>query len=350
MNLNGLLLLIPLAIGLNALESNPILVFFVTAFSMLPLANKLGDATEDLSRYLGPAVGGLLNATMGTIPDIIIGIFALRHGLVEVVKASITGAIVGNLLLGLGLALLFGGRRHVRGLRFDRRSSHLMSGMLMLANIGLLIPAIFNFSTITEEEISLEVSIVLILTYLVNVLFTLSSPPEQHDMAFVPQEPVTVEPIHPPMSIGRATALMAVITVLLAWMSEILTQAVEPAAKLMGFTPVFTGIFLLAPVGGAVELINAVRFARADKLDVALAITLGSSSQMALMAAPILVFVGLGLGQPMNLLLSEFQVAAIVFAVVVVNNTLYISPARWISGVKLIAIYLILGIGFYYQP
>jgi len=328
MNLNGLLLLIPLAIGLNALESNPILVFFVTAFSMLPLAHKLGDATEDLSRYLGPAVGGLLNATMGTIPDIIIGIFALRHGLVEVVKASITGAIVGNLLLGLGLALLFGGRRHARGLRFDRRSSHLMSGMLMLANIGLLIPAIFNFSTITEEEISLEVSIVLILTYLVNVLFTLSSPPEQHDMAFVPQEPGAAEPVHPHMSIGRATALMAVITVLLAWMSEILTQAVEPAAKLMGFTPVFTGIFLLAPVGGAVELINAVRFAREDKLDVALAITLGSSSQMALMAAPILVFVGLALGQPMNLLLSEFQVAAIVFAVVVVNNTLNISPAR----------------------
>jgi len=350
MNLNGLLLLIPLAIGLNALESNPILVFFVTAFSMLPLANKLGDATEDLSRYLGPAVGGLLNATMGTIPDIIIGIFALRHGLVEVVKASITGAIVGNLLLGLGLALLIGGRRHARGLSFDRRGSHLMSGMLMLANVGLLIPAIFDFSTITEEEISLEVSIVLILTYLVNVLFTLSSPPEQHDMAFVPQEPGAAEPVHPPMSIGRATALMAVITVLLAWMSEILTQAVEPAAKLMGFTPVFTGIFLLAPVGGAVELINAVRFARADKLDVALAITLGSSSQMALMAAPILVFVGLGLGQPMNLLLSEFQVAAIVFAVVVVNNTLNISPARWISGVKLIAIYLILGIGFYYQP
>ncbi|MBM4199972.1 MAG: hypothetical protein FJ189_01625 [Gammaproteobacteria bacterium] len=225
-----------------------------------------------------------------------------------------------------------------------------MSGMLMLANVGLLIPAIFDFSTITEEEISLEVSIVLILTYLVNVLFTLSSPPEQHDMAFVPQEPGAAEPVHPPMSIGRATALMAVITILLAWMSEILTQAVEPAAKLMGFTPVFTGIFLLAPVGGAVELINAVRFARADKLDVALAITLGSSSQMALMAAPILVFVGLALGQPMNLLLSEFQVAAIVFAVVVVNNTLNISPARWISGVKLIAIYLILGIGFYYQP
>ena len=350
MSLNGLLLLIPLAIGLHVQAANPILVFFVTAFSMVPLAHKLGDATDDLSRYLGPGVGGLLNATVGTIPDIILGIFALRHGLVEVVKASITGAIVGNLLLGVGLALVVGGRRHVRGLRFDRRTSHLMSGLLMLANIGLLIPAIFNFSTITEEEISLEVSVVLILTYILNVLFTLNSPPDEGEPAFIHRDQVVAEDVQPRMSLKRSALLMAGVTALLALMSEILTNAIEPAAKLMGFTPVFSGIFLLAPVGGAVEMINAVRFARADRLDVALAITLGSSSQMALMAAPILVFVGLTLGQPMNLLLSEFQVAAIVFAVVAVNNALNISPARWISGVKLIAIYLILGIVFYYQP
>ncbi len=349
MNLNWFLLLIPLALGLSAFDADPVLTFFVSALTVIPLAQWLGDATEELAHDLGPSLGGLLNATMGTIPDIIIGIFALRHGLVEVVKAAITGSIVGNLLLGLGLAILLGGHRHPRGLRFDQTATHFLGGLMLLATIGLMIPAIFDFSTVTETEISLEVSVVLAATYALSVIFTLTSPPDEVDMSLL-HAAKAPNPLMPRRRRGLVILVLVLATTLLALMSEVLTEAVEPAAKVMGLTPVFTGIFLLAPVGGAVELINAVRFARRDKLDLALATTMGSGTQMALLAAPCLVFTGLALGQPMNLLFGEFQVVAILLAMAAVNNVLNIGRVRWISGAKLIAVYAMLGIGFYYQP
>lgn len=350
MKLNYLLILIPVAITLHGYEASPIFVFLATALALIPLSSLMGDATEDLAHYMGPSVGGLLNATMGTIPDIIIGFFALRHGLVEVVKASITGAIVGNLLLGLGLALVVGGLRHVRGLSFDHKASHLLGGLMLLATIGLIIPAIFDFSTDSEREISFEVSIVLIVTYVLSAIFTLVTPSDDAEMPLVHSETHADADVSPKRSQGRATLLLLGVTALLAWMSELLTDSVEPTANMLGFTATFTGIFLLAPVGSAVEMINCVRFARNNKMDIALSSTVGSSSQMALLVAPILVFTGVAIGQPMNLLFCKFQVIAIILAVVAVNNILNLGMVRWISGAKLIAIYLMLAIGFYYQP
>lgn len=351
MKLNYLLILIPVAIGLHGYDANPIFVFLATALALIPLSSLMGDATEDLAHYMGPSVGGLLNATMGTIPDIIIGFFALRHGLVEVVKASITGAIVGNLLLGLGMALVVGGLKHVRGLRFDHKASHLLGGLMLLATMGLIIPAIFDFSTDSEQEISLEVSVVLIVTYVLSAIFTLVTPSHDGEVPLAhPEKTHGGADVNPRRSQGRAMLLLLGVTALLAWMSELLTDSVEPTANLLGFTATFTGIFLLAPVGGAVEMINCVRFARNDKMDIALSSTVGSSSQMALLVAPILVFTGLAIGQPMNLLFSKFQVIAVILAVVAVNNILNLGMVRWISGAKLIAIYLMLAIGFYYQP
>lgn len=342
-----LLILIPLAIGLDILSADPLAVFLMSSFAVIPLARLLGDATETIAHRLGPGAGGLLNATMGTVPDIIIGIFALRQGLIEVVKASITGAIVGNLLLGLGAAVILGGRKRPAGLDFDQRANHLHGGLLLLAVIGLVIPAIFDFSTVTEKEISFKVSLILFVTYIICAFFTLRHP--EHESVGVPV-PEASRPASSGAGMRSATLQLILVTVLLAIMSEILTRSVEPTAHLLGFTPIFTGIFLLAPLGGAVEIMNAVRFARSNNMDLALASTMGSAIQMALVAAPVLVLMGAVLDQPMNLLFNQFQVVAIIVAVGAVNKILDIGSVRWISGVKLIAIYVMLGIGFYYQP
>ena len=349
MNLKWFLLCVPAAFAASWMGTSPILVFCLSALAMIPLAQLMGDATEDLAHYLGPSAGGLLTATMGNIPDIIISIFALRHGLVEVVKASITGAIVGNLLLGVGLTCLLGGLKHRAGQTFDIKSSHLMSGLLLLSTIGLIIPAIFNFSTDSEKQISLEISVVLLVTYLSSVYFTLRNPQSEIQVPIisVPEED-QLDPTQ--RSFGQAALLLGVSTLVLAGMSEVLTDAIEPAAKMMGFTPIFTGIFLLAPLGASAEVMNAVRFGLRNKLDLALASCIGSSTQTALLTAPIMVFVGMAIHQPMELLFSEFQVVAVFLAVGAVNNILNIGTVRWISGVKLIAVYLMLGIGFYYQP
>jgi Ca2+:H+ antiporter len=221
---------------------------------------------------------------------------------------------------------------------------------MLLAIMGLIIPAIFSFSTETEREISLEISIILLAVYGLSVLFTLTQ-------GIVPQEDPEwkMESLQHPSkekkaSLKAATGWLLVLAILLSVMSEVLTEVLDPAASTMGFSATFTGIFLLAPIGGAAELINAVRFARKNQLDVALASSIGSSIQTALLAAPILVFAGLVMGQPMNLLFGQFQVVAIILAVVAINNTLSVGSVRWMAGIKLIAIYLMLGVGFYYQP
>ena len=350
-SMKWLLLFIPAGLILAVRHADPMLVFFVSAVAIIPLAQMMGESTEDLSAHLGPATGGLLNASMGTLPDLILGIFALRHGLVDVVKASITGAIVGNMLLGVGLAILIGGCHFRNGLKFNPYASHLYSSLMLLATIGLVIPAIFGYSTDTDREISLEISVILLASYLLSLIFTLGRPMSPHDDDVEGQvEIALLSEKNPPGNLRVALGILLGSTLMLAVMSEVLTEALQPAARMMGFTATFTGIFLLAPIGGAAELINAVRFGRRNQLDIALASTIGSSIQTALLAAPVLVFTGYAIGQPMNLLFGKFQVLAIIIAVVAINNTLRMGTVRWIGGAKLIAIYLMLAVGFYYQP
>lgn len=354
MRWNWLFAMFPVALFMAWRHMDPILVFVAAALAVIPLVRVMGDATEELASSMGPSIGGLLNTTMGTIPDIIIGVSALRHGLVEVVKASITGAIIGNLLFILGTAILLGGLRTGTGLRYDEKVCHLLRGLLLLATIGLMIPAIFDFSTASEIEISLEVAVVLLVTYLISVYFTLTDrSPGGEAMVALETCLITPEDDQLPLPArgrGGTFVLLLIVTAALAVISEVLADAVQPAANSLGLTPVFTGIFLLAPVGSAIEMINSVRFARKQQLDITLATTLGSSTQAALLVAPVLVFVSLAIGQPMNLLFSSFQVVAIIVSVVAVNNVLNMGTVYWISGTRLIAIYLILGIGFYYAP
>lgn len=360
MKLNWLLLFIPIALGLAWFDVNPIIVFVASALAIIPLAGLMGDATEALARFLGPTLGGLLNATLGNAPELIIGLFALKQGLVDMVKASITGSIVGNLLFGLGLSVFVGGLKHPT-LGFDTRVARINANLLMLAMFGLIVPAVFNFSAASERELSLEVSIVLFLVYLASVVYTLvSGKPSLADGAGMSASAATEqakataesdpEEEGPGWSRNQALGVLAAIAIGLAVMSEVLTDAVEPAARSLGLTPLFAGVFLLALVGNTADLFNSVRFARQNQLNISIGITVGSSTQMALLIAPLLVFFGYVFGQDMNLLFSRFELVAIIMAIAVLQSAANVGSAVWLGGLMLMAIYFVLGFGFYFAP
>jgi Ca2+:H+ antiporter len=233
---------------------------------------------------------------------------------------------------------------------FDRDAAQVHGGLLMMATFGLIIPAVFDFSTNAEREISLEIAVILFLVYLSSIVFTLTmaKPDAQTNTGAVQQS----EPEGEESGWGRnqALAILAAVTVALAVMSETMTDALDPAAKSMGFTPLFAGVFLLALVGNTAELINSVRFARQNQIDLSLGITVGGSTQMALLVAPLLVFFGLAIGQPMNLLFSQFELIAIILTTYAVITILQNGFVRWGAGVFLVALYLMLGVGFYYAP
>ena len=360
--LNWLLVFIPIAIALDWIGANSILVFLTAALAIVPLAGLMGDATEALAEYLGPTLGGLLNATLGNAPEIIIALFALHRGLIDVVKASLTGSIVGNLLFGLGASMVAGGLK-VRHQKFDWNVARMNGALLILASFGLIIPAIYRNSKFAQaepsREVSLEISAILFLVYLASLVFTLVTSKavvgqagvqaEKEEAGAGPQ-PMVEEEEEVGWSRNKAIVILAVVTIALAIMSEILTGALDPAAESMGLTPRFAGVFLLALVGNAAELLNAIRFARKDKMDLAIGITVGASTQVALLVAPVLVFAGYFMGQrDMNLLVSPYEMWAIIMAVYVARNLIYDGSSNWLEGLVLIALYFMLGIGFFYS-
>jgi len=347
MNLKWLLVFVPIGVVLEWMDANPILVFIVSALAVVPLAGMMGDATEVLARYLGSSIGGLLNATLGNAPEIIIGFFALKHGLIEMVKASITGAIIGNLLFGLGVSIVAGGLKAPgKSIEFNPDSVRIHSGSLLLAMFGLIIPAVFNFSTESETEISLHIAVLLFAFYLMSIAVTLMRGSDEKETE-CGEESASEET---QWSRNQAMGILAVLATGLAIMSEIMTDAIEPAAKSMGFTPLFAGVFFLAMVGNVAELINSVRFARQGNLDISMGITAGGSVQIALLVVPLLVFFGLILGQDMNLLFSKFELVALILTVIAVVNMLQIGSVRMGAGIWLIMVYIMLGVGFYYAP
>ncbi|MCA9453951.1 MAG: calcium/proton exchanger, partial [Nitrospira sp.] len=300
MGLNLLLVFIPIAVGLDWYEANPILVFIASGLAIVPLAGLMGRSTESLSVYIGATLGGLLAATMGNAPELIISIFALKAGLYDVVKASITGSIVGNLLLGMGLAILLGGLRHERQ-TFNATAAGMSSGLLTLAGVGLMVPALFHFTSKQEEELSTEIAIVLFIAYVLSLVFTLKT--HQHLFRTEPAEPVEggtpqreEEEQEEVWSKNKAIGMLAAVTIAIAFMSEILTGAIEPAAASIGLTPIFAGVIFLAVFGNAAELMNSIRFARNNQMDLVMGIAVGASTQVIMFVAPMLVFVSYLLG------------------------------------------------------
>jgi Ca2+:H+ antiporter len=351
--LNWLLVFIPVAIALRAFGANPIVVFAVSALSLIPLASLTENATDALASYLGPTWGGLLSASLGNAPEIIIGFFALRQGLVSVVKASLAGSIVNNLLFALGVSMFLGGLKHGTQ-RFNQAVAGMNGSLLLLTAAGLVIPAVFYFSSPrVTREISLEIAVILFAVYLASLIYTLVT-----RKAVISKEAVRVEVEKCPdveggaagWSRNKALVVLAVVALGLAIMSEILTDALSPASESLHLTPMFSGVFLLALVGNASQIFNAVSFARADKMDLSLGVTVGSSIQVALVVAPVLVFFSYLLGQDMNLLFSRFEIVAIVMAVFVTRQLTSDGQSNWLEGLMLVAVYLMLGFGFFYLP
>jgi Ca2+:H+ antiporter len=354
-----LLVFIPIAMVLRWTNQGPILVFAASALAILPLAALMGDATEALADFLGPTWGGLLNATLGNAPEIIISIFALRDGLVEIVKSSLTGSVLGNLLFGVGMSMFAAGINNPREEQtFDPKVARINAALLMLAAMGLVIPALFAASagTAIKRSISLEMAGALFLLYLASLVATLlrrkaSVGVHAAEAELKPEDRAKAErDLAPKWGRNKALLILAGVAVALAFMSELLTGAIEPASELMGFTPIFSGVFLLALIGNAAEIFNAIRFARQDQMDLALGITMGASTQVALLVGPILVFAGYFLGQDMNFIFSHFEIVAIGLAVLVTRALTYDGASNWLEGLMLVVLYVMLGFGFYHMP
>jgi Ca2+:H+ antiporter len=358
MNLNWLLVLIPVGVGLDWFEANPILVFLTSAIAIVPLAGLMGDATEVLARYLGPTVGGLLNATLGNAPEIIIASFALHAGLVTMVKSSLTGSIIGNLLFGLGVSFFAGGIKYRRNQQFDPQAVRMSTALLTLASFGLIIPAVTQFSASAARSISRECAVVLFVVYLGYLVAVLVSRKQLVGKEGVKtklrEKEERPDEVKDELEVGwsrnKALVILATVTIGLAIMSEVLTGAVEPASESMHLSPRFAGVFLLALVGNAAELLNAVRFARKDQIDLSVAVTVGASAQVGLLVAPVLVFLGMIMGQNMDLVFSPLELIAIVMAIYLTRNLTYDGESSWLEGLMLIGVYVMFGIAFLYHP
>jgi Ca2+:H+ antiporter len=353
--MDWLLVFVPVAIGLELLAPRQhVAIFASCCLAIMPLAGWLGKATEHLAEITGEGLGGLLNATFGNAAELIIGIMALRAGLTEVVKASLTGSILGNILLVLGASMLAGGLKF-KDLRFNATGARTQSTMLTLAAIGLVLPAAFHYlahpQALVERNLSTEIAVVLLATYGFSLLFSLKT----HKELFVGDaaEAVSVEegPWHAKWSAGKSVAVLAGATALVAWMSEILVGAIEPAAAAFGMTDLFIGVVVVAIIGNAAEHSTAILVARKKRMDLALGIAVGSSIQIALFVAPVLVLLSYFLGPaPMDLVFSPAEVLAIVLAVTITGQVASDGETNWLEGVQLLAVYLILGMVFYLLP
>jgi Ca2+:H+ antiporter len=361
--LKALLIFVLLAPMAEWLHWGALPVFIFACLAIIPLAGLMGEATENLASRLGAGIGGLLNATFGNAAELIIALVALHRGLYDVVKASLTGSIIGNVLLVLGLALLCGGFRRERQ-TFDRAAAAVGSTLLALAAIGLVIPAMFHFvaegavrnATLTlerelaiERGLSLEISIVLFAAYVLSLVFSLRT----HKHLYAGQDHASAH--EPPagrvQSPARALVTLLIATALVAWMSELLVGAVEETAHILGLTQVFVGVIVVAVIGNAAEHSTAVLVAMKNKMDLAMNIAIGSSIQIALFVAPVLVFVSYFMPHgPMDLRFTMFEVLAVWIAVNVVNLVAQDGESNWLEGALLLAVYLVLGIAFYFLP
>ena len=347
----ALFLFVPLSIGLGLAHASPSLVFFASCLAVIPLAGLMGRGTEQLTRHVGPGLGGLITSSFGNAAELILAFIALREGHLDVVKASLTGSIIGNMLLVLGLAMLLGGWKH-KELKFSRAAAESNSSMMFLAVVALVIPAIYARVTQHQhpehmESLSLDISGILILTYAASLVFSLRS----HRHLFRPE----VEPSEPdhhhgarPWSVARSVATLVVAAVLVAVVAEFLVGAVEDAGHALGLGDVFMGVVVLALVGNAAENSTAVQMAMRNQMDLALAIAVGSSMQIAIFVAPLLVFAGHLMGQPLGLEFTVLEVAAVMLSVVTMTLLIRDGRTNWFEGLQLLAVYAILALAFYF--
>ena len=343
---------VPIAIGVWAFDAPAVVRFLAAGLAIVPLAGLMGRSTEELSERLGPGIGGLLNATFGNAAELILALLALRRGLDEVVKASLTGSIIGNLLLVLGASLFAGGLKYPTQ-RFNRTAAGSAATLMFLASIGMLIPALFHWVVGPgrpglEHSLSFSVSAVLICTYGLSLVFSLKT----HKDLFAGGESHHETAEKAARSLRMSATVLLVATVFVAWMSEILVGAVEAASKSLGMNEVFMGVIVVAIVGNAAEHSTAILVALKNRMDLAVGIAFGSALQVALFVAPVLVFASyLRPGrEPMDLLFSTFEVVAVILAAITARMAAEDGESNWLEGVMLLMLYALLGIAFFLLP
>ncbi|MFN2115621.1 MAG: calcium/proton exchanger [Anaerolineae bacterium] len=344
-----MLVALPIAIAAEVLHWHDTMLFVASAIAIIPLAAILSEATEALAERTGPRIGGLLNATLGNAAELIIVVVAINAGRTELVKASIVGSILGNLLLVLGFSLLLGGLKN--GVqRFDRSKVTIDATMTILAAIVISVPSLFiseiGDDFVRVESLSLLTAAVVMLLYIASIVYTLRESAD--DRRYGP----VIEPSHngPDWSPAVATGIMAVAVVGIAVMSEYLVASLDSVTHTMGLSEFFVGIIVVPIIGNVAEHTVAVKVAMEDKMDLSLAIAFGSSLQIALFVAPMVVFLSLLIGHPVNLEFTTPEVVASIAASIIAAMVAFDGRSNWLEGAMLLVVYLILAVGFFYLP
>jgi Ca2+:H+ antiporter len=353
-SINWLLVFIPIALALEHAHASPPLVFFSAALAIVPIAALIVRSTEQISTRTGDAIGGLLNATFGNAPELIISLVALRAGLLDMVRASIIGAILANLLLALGIGFVIGARRH-GDQEFNARATRVYSTMMLLAAMSLIIPSAFSRAFAPEGEVRQELMLnlgiagVLLFAYVLYLVFSLKT----HKRTFesVGGEEGGHHHEGPAWSMPRAVGSLVFASVLAAWMSEVLVGAAEGTGEALGMSQIFIGIVFVAVVGGAAESGSAIAMAAKNKMDLSIGIALGSSIQIALFVAPVLVFASYFIApQPLELSFSRAEIGSLFLGVLIGSIVCGDGRTNWFKGVQLITFYAIIAMMFYFMP
>ena len=340
-----ILLFVPATILASWFGLSPVIMFFLAAIAIIPLAKFIGEATDELATKTSPALGGLLNAAFGNATELIIGILALRRGLVGVVKASITGSIIGNLLFVLGMAIFLGGLKF-KNQKFSQTAARANASTLFLAIIALVTPAIFLETSTNAgksiSELSTIVSLFMVIAYLASLFFSLRT----HKYLYFEE----IGKIESKWSLKKSILTLLTSVVFVSWISEILVSSIEPVLKSFAWTELFVGVIFIAIIGNIAEHISAVTAARKNKIQLAIQISVGSATQIVMFVMPILVFASLALKHPMNLVFSGFELIIMILSVLIANLVIEDGETNWLEGLQLILAYAIIGTAFYFHP
>lgn len=341
-----LLIFVPLSLFAEYMHSSPVVIFTLASLAIIPLAKFIGESTEEVSARTGPALGGLLNATFGNATELIISFFALQAGLTEMVKASITGSIIGNLLLVLGMAIFFGGLGKNQQ-EFNATAASTGASTLFLATAAIVMPAVFvltseNPSASTIETLSIAVSVIMAVSYLASLLFSLHT----HKHLYT----VDAAEYDTKWSVKKSVVILFASTIAVAVMSEILVGSIEPLAESLGWTELFIGMIFVAIIGNAAEHVSAITIAIKGRMDLALQIAVGSTTQIAMFVVPVLVFTSYFFETPMNLIFTTFELASIISAVFMVKSIIEDGKSNWFEGLQLLGTYGIMAVVSFLHP
>lgn len=345
--LKYMLVFIPISFIAKFMNVPGAVMFVLACLSIIPLAGLIGQSTEEISFYTGPKVGGFLNGTFGNATELIISFFALKQGLFDVVKSSIAGAVIGNILLVIGFSMLAGGLKY-KTQKFNQKVSEVSSSMLLFAVLGLCIPAIFTHTVnpalldTRYEGLSLFVAVIMFIIYILSLVFTFST----HKFIYSTPEDEKEEEVTAEWSLKKAIFVLVVSTIIIAIESEFLVNGIEPITQSLGWSEFFVGIILIPIVGNAAEHSTAVVMARKNKMDVSLEIAIGSSLQIILFVAPVLIFLSL-LFTPMSIVFNPFELVALIASVLIANRVSQDGESNWLEGIQLIAVYAIIAASFF---